>query len=114
MNLTDACDTWYLPLDLQPARRVQTFLAVNPSDPTSVAMDAATVEHSGRIVRERPERIVITDAVRASFVRLPANLYLKPPASTVLTNRVAPAVGRQRQRQRAIQRGPCKPNFFPP
>ena len=48
--------------------RVKAFLAVNPSNPTAVAMDAATVARIGEIVRERPDLILITDDVYAPFV----------------------------------------------
>jgi len=47
--------------------RVKAFLAVNPSNPTAVAMDPATVARIGQIVHERPDLIVITDDVYASF-----------------------------------------------
>jgi aspartate 4-decarboxylase len=64
--------------------RVKVFLAVNPSNPTAVAMDAATVERIGQIVRDRPELIVITDDVYASFVAGFSSLATVAPRNTIV------------------------------
>ena len=64
--------------------RVKAFLAVNPSNPTAVAMDAGTVERIGRIVRERPDLIVITDDVYASFVGGFTSLAAAAPRNTIV------------------------------
>jgi len=63
---------------------VRAFLAVNPSNPTAVAMDRETVERVARIARERPELIVITDDVYASFVDGFASLAAAAPRNTIL------------------------------
>jgi aspartate 4-decarboxylase len=64
--------------------RVKLFLAVNPANPTAVAMDAATVARVGDVVRERPELIVVTDDVYASFVEGFRSLAAEAPRNTVL------------------------------
>ena len=64
--------------------RVKAFLAVNPSNPTAVAMDPATVARVGEIVRERPDLIVITDDVYAPFVDGFRSLASTAPANTIL------------------------------
>jgi len=64
--------------------RVKAFLAVNPSNPTAVAMDPATVARIGDIVRERPELILITDDVYAPFIDGFRSLAAAAPANTIL------------------------------
>lgn len=64
--------------------RVKAFLAVNPSNPTAVAMDRTTLEHVGRIVRDRPDLIVITDDVYASFVEGFRSLAAVAPRNTIV------------------------------
>jgi aspartate 4-decarboxylase len=64
--------------------RVRAFLAVNPSNPTAVAMDAATVARIGEIVRERPDLVVITDDVYAPFVDGFRSLAAEVPENTIL------------------------------
>jgi len=64
--------------------RVKAFLAVNPSNPTAVAMDPATVARIGQIVRERPELIVITDDVYASFIDGYRSLAAVAPKNTIV------------------------------
>jgi aspartate 4-decarboxylase len=64
--------------------RVKAFLAVNPSNPTAVAIDAATVERIGAIVRERPDLIVITDDVYASFIQGFRSLATVAPRNTIV------------------------------
>jgi aspartate 4-decarboxylase len=64
--------------------QVKVFLAVNPSNPTAVAMDPATVARVGEIVRERPDLIVITDDVYASFVDGFRSLATVAPWNTIV------------------------------
>jgi aspartate 4-decarboxylase len=64
--------------------RVKALLAVNPSNPAAVAMDAATLERIGAIVRERPELIVLTDDVYAPFVDGFRSLASVAPRNTIL------------------------------
>jgi aspartate 4-decarboxylase len=64
--------------------RVKAFLAVNPSNPTALAMDAATLAHIGEIVRARPDLIVITDDVYAPFVEGFRSLASVAPRNTIL------------------------------
>lgn len=64
--------------------RVKAFLAVNPSNPTAMAIDPATVERIARIARERPELILITDDVYAPFVPGYASLAKAAPSNTIV------------------------------
>lgn len=64
--------------------RVKAFLAVNPSNPTAVAMDPATLARIGRIVRDRPDLIVITDDVYAPFVDGFRSLATVAPNNTIV------------------------------
>lgn len=76
----------YPPAQLDKLRdpRVKAFLAVNPSNPTAVAMGADTLERIGAIVRERPDLILITDDVYAPFVEGFRSLAAVAPANTIL------------------------------
>jgi aspartate 4-decarboxylase len=64
--------------------RVKAFLAVNPSNPTAVAMDPATVARIGQIARARPDLIIITDDVYASFVDGFRSLAAVAPKNTIV------------------------------
>ena len=83
----DEAAGWRYPaaqLDQLRDPRVKAFLAVNPSNPTAAAMDAATVEHIARIVDDRPELILITDDVYASFVDGFRSLAAAAPRNTIV------------------------------
>jgi aspartate 4-decarboxylase len=83
----DEAAGWRYPakeLDKLRDPRVKAFLAVNPSNATTVAMDAATVERIGAIVRERPDLILITDDVYASFVDGFRSLATVAPRNTIV------------------------------
>ena len=64
--------------------RVKALLAVNPANPTAVAMDAETIARVGAVVRARPDLIVITDDVYASFVAGFRSLAAAAPRNTIL------------------------------
>ena len=64
--------------------RVKLFLAVNPSNPSAVAMSAEAVAQIGQIVRERPELIVVTDDVYAPFVEGFRSLAAVAPRNTIV------------------------------
>ena len=76
----------YPPAELDKLRdpRVKAFLAVNPSNPTAVAMDPETVERIAAIARERPELILLTDDVYASFVEGFRSLAAAAPRNTIV------------------------------
>ncbi|RPI45566.1 MAG: bifunctional aspartate transaminase/aspartate 4-decarboxylase [Betaproteobacteria bacterium] len=76
----------YPPSEIDKLRdpRVKAFLAVNPNNPTAYAMDPETVARVGDIVRERPDLIVITDDVYASFVEGFRSLAAVAPRNTIL------------------------------
>ena len=65
-------------------RRVKVFMAVNPSNPTALAMDRETLEHIGAIVRARPDLIVISDDVYAPFVDGFRSIATVAPRNTIL------------------------------
>jgi len=76
----------YPPAQLDKLRdpRVKAFLAVNPSNPTAVAMDEASVARIGEIVRDRHDLVVITDDVYAAFVDGYRSLAAVAPRNTIL------------------------------
>lgn len=83
----DEADGWRYPaseIDRLRDPRVKAFLAVNPSNPTAVAMEPETVERIARIVAERPDLIVITDDVYAPFVDGHWSLAAAVPRNTIL------------------------------
>lgn len=83
----DEADGWrYPPAEIDKLRdpRVKAFLAVNPSNPTAVAMEPETVGRIARIVDERPDLIVVTDDVYAPFVEGFGSLAAAVPRNTIL------------------------------
>jgi aspartate 4-decarboxylase len=64
--------------------RIKAFLAVNPSNPTAVAMDEETVARIAAIASERPDLILITDDVYAPFVEGFRSLAWAAPRNTIL------------------------------
>jgi aspartate 4-decarboxylase len=83
----EEADGWRYPagqIDKLRDPRVKMFLAVNPSNPTAVAMDAATVAQIGQIVRERPDLIIVTDDVYAPFVEGFGSLASVAPHNTIV------------------------------
>jgi aspartate 4-decarboxylase len=64
--------------------RLKAFLAVNPSNPTAVAMDTATLARIAEIVRVRPDLILITDDVYAPFVEGFRSLASAAPRNTII------------------------------
>jgi aspartate 4-decarboxylase len=63
---------------------VKAFLAVNPSNPTAVAIDEGALARLGEIARERPDLLFITDDVYAPFVEGFRSLASVAPRSTIL------------------------------
>jgi aspartate 4-decarboxylase len=83
----DEAAEWRYPaaeLDKLLDPRVKAFLAVNPSNPTAVAMDAAALAHVGEIVRVRPDLILITDDVYAPFIEGFRSLASVAPRNTII------------------------------
>lgn len=83
----DEAAQWRYPagqLDKLRDPRVKAFLAVNPSNPTAVAMDAAALAQIGEIVRERPDLILITDDVYAAFIDGFRSLASVAPRNTIV------------------------------
>jgi aspartate 4-decarboxylase len=85
--MQDEAAEWRYPasqLDKLRDPRVKAFLVVNPSNPTAVAIDAATAAHIGEIMRERPDLILITDDVYAPFVAGFRSLAAVAPRNTIV------------------------------
>lgn len=83
----DEADGWRYPAaQIEKLRdpRVKAFLAVNPSNPTAVAMEPETIERIARIVEARPDLIVITDDVYAPFVEGFRSLAAAIPGNAIL------------------------------
>ncbi len=76
----------YPPAEIDKLRdpAIRLFLAVNPSNPTAVAMDAATVERVAAIATGRDDLIVVTDDVYAPFVEGFRSLAAAAPRHTVV------------------------------
>lgn len=65
--------------------RVKAFLVVNPSNPTSVAIHPESVERIASLVRaRRPDLILITDDVYATFPETYLSLAARAPRNTIL------------------------------
>lgn len=64
--------------------RVKLFLAVNPSNPTAVAMDRASIDYIAHIAAERHDLLILTDDVYASFVEGYRSLAAVAPHNTIL------------------------------
>lgn len=82
----EAADWRYSPAELEKLRdpRVKAFLAVNPSNPTAVSIDADSLRHIAAIVRERPDLLLISDDVYAPFVEDFRSLAGIAPRNTVV------------------------------
>jgi len=83
----DGSHTWQYPdaeIDKVADPSVKALVLVNPSNPPSVAMRPATLERLARIVRtRRPDLIVITDDVYATFVEGFRSVFAALPRNTV-------------------------------
>ena len=85
--MQDEAANWRYPsaqLDKLRDPRVKAFLAVNPSNPTAVAIDATAAAHIGEILRERPDLVLITDDVYAPFIAGFRSLASVAPRNTIL------------------------------
>ena len=83
----DETALWRYPaaqLDKLRDPKVKAFLVVNPSNPTAMAVDAAAAAYIGKLVRARPELILITDDVYAPFIEGFRSLAAVAPANTIL------------------------------
>lgn len=64
---------------------LKAFFVVNPSNPTSVAMDPETLERIGDLVKtRRPDLILLTDDVYGTFVNGFRSLASVAPRNTIL------------------------------
>lgn len=85
--MQDESAGWRYPaaeLDKLRDPRVKLFLAVNPSNPTAVAMDADSIARVARIAADRTDLVIVTDDVYASFVEGYRSLAAAAPRSTIL------------------------------
>lgn len=65
--------------------RVKAFFLVNPSNPTSVSMQKATLEKIGALVKtRRKDLILLTDDVYGTFVNGFSSLAAVAPSNTIL------------------------------
>jgi aspartate 4-decarboxylase len=49
-------------------RKVKAFFVVNPGNPSAIALSPATIEKIGRILKKRPDLMLLTDDVYGTFV----------------------------------------------
>lgn len=85
--MQDETSDWDYPaaeLDKLRDPRLKLFLAVNPSNPTAVAMQARAIDRIAAIAAERPDLVIVTDDVYASFVEGFRSLAAAAPRNTIL------------------------------
>lgn len=63
---------------------IKAFFVVNPSNPPSVKIDDAGLEAIARIVKARPDLIILTDDVYGTFADDFRSLFAICPANTIL------------------------------
>ena len=64
--------------------KVKAFFLVNPSNPPSVRLDAASLERIAKIVKKRPDLVLLTDDVYGTFADDFASLFAVCPHNTIL------------------------------
>ncbi|KXU90868.1 aspartate 4-decarboxylase [Paraburkholderia monticola] len=83
----DVANNWqYSKKELDKLRdpKVKAFFLVNPSNPPSVKIDDASLEHIADIVKERPDLILLTDDVYGTFADNFVSLFALAPKNTIL------------------------------
>ena len=84
----DSSEAWQYPaseLEKLADPTVKAFFVVNPSNPSSVKIDAAGLRQIGEIVRtKRPDLLIITDDVYGTFADDFVSLFAVCPHNTVL------------------------------
>jgi aspartate 4-decarboxylase len=63
---------------------IKAFFLVNPSNPPSVRIDPATLDHIAEIVKKRPDLILLTDDVYGTFADDFVSLFAVAPHNTIL------------------------------
>ena len=64
--------------------KIKAFFLVNPSNPPSVKLDDASLEHLAGIVKKRPDLIILTDDVYGTFADDFRSLFAIAPYNTIL------------------------------
>ena len=64
--------------------KVKAFFLVNPSNPPSVRINQETLEYIAGIVKQRPDLIILTDDVYATFADNFVSLFAMCPHNTIL------------------------------
>jgi len=64
--------------------KVKAFFLVNPSNPPSVKIDDKTLAYIAEIVKQRPDLIILTDDVYATFADNFTSLFAICPYNTIL------------------------------
>lgn len=64
--------------------KIKAFFLVNPSNPPSVKLDDASLEHLAEIVKKRPDLIILTDDVYGTFADDFRSLFAIAPYNTIL------------------------------
>ncbi|RJT45137.1 bifunctional aspartate transaminase/aspartate 4-decarboxylase [Rahnella woolbedingensis] len=64
--------------------KVKAFFLVNPSNPPAVRIDDATLRYIAEIVKKRPDLIILTDDVYATFADNFVSLFAICPYNTIL------------------------------
>ena len=64
--------------------KVKAFFLVNPSNPPSVKIDDETLEYIAKIIKKRPDLIILTDDVYGTFADNFVSLFAICPYNTIL------------------------------
>lgn len=64
--------------------KIKAFFLVNPSNPPSVKLDDASLDHLAEIVKKRPDLIILTDDVYGTFADDFRSLFAIAPYNTIL------------------------------
>ena len=64
--------------------KVKAFFLVNPSNPPSVKIDDETLEYIAKIIKKRPDLIILTDDVYGTFADNFVSLFAICPFNTIL------------------------------
>jgi aspartate 4-decarboxylase len=64
--------------------KVKAFFLVNPSNPPAVRINQETLEYIAAIVKQRPDLIILTDDVYATFADNFVSLFAMCPHNTIL------------------------------
>jgi len=86
LNATVENNWQYTKAELDKLRdpKVKAFFLVNPSNPSSVRLSDESLDYIARIVKDRPDLIILTDDVYGTFADNFVSLFALVPKNTIL------------------------------